>query len=383
MIVRLTASQAALYLREGKLVAFPTETVYGLGADALNEDSVRRLFAAKKRPADNPLICHLPDAGEVFRYGKKSPAAEKLAEFWPGPLTVLLQHEGRIPGIVTAGSVLAAFRVPDHELALQILREAKIPVAAPSANLSGMRSPTSAGMVDLQMQGRIDGLVDGGKCRIGLESTVVKITDDGIAILRPGAITREMLENAGCGPVAEEQKTSAKLSNKSKGEEKSGAVPLESPGRKESHYAPAIPLILLDADNISSNIFINISNLSEAAPSGMEGKTQFVFEDENGRTEMKTVCLIAFGGREPDIGAREIIDLSPAGRIDEAAARLYAAFEEASYSSCDYAAAFIFPDEGLGHTINDRLRRASLLRGRFKNGKILISRRDRAEREKA
>src|SRR5512135_2462630 len=152
--IYISAAEAALRLREGRIVAFPTETVYGLGADALNEEAVRRIFSAKGRPPTNPVICHLPDAEAVFRFGEASDLAVRLSRFWPGPLTILLPHNGRIPGIVTAGSALAGFRVPHHTVALEILRRTDRPVAAPSANLSNHRSPVTALMVERQLGDR-------------------------------------------------------------------------------------------------------------------------------------------------------------------------------------------------------------------------------------
>ena len=187
---------AAAILREGGLVGIPTETVYGLGASGLNPDAVRRIFEAKGRPQDNPLILHIPDETWLERYCRNIPsAAYTLAEkFWPGPLTMILRRRENVPNAVTAGLDTVGVRCPDHPVTLAIIRAAGVPVAAPSGNLSGRPSPTCAAHMAEDMDGRIDAIVDGGPCGVGVESTIVDLTTSIPRLLRPGGLPLESLE---------------------------------------------------------------------------------------------------------------------------------------------------------------------------------------------
>ena len=222
--------QAAAILRSGGLVAFPTETVYGLGADATNSAAVRKIFAAKGRPSTNPLICHVPDAAVAQRYARQwPPAASQLAEaFWPGPLTLVLPKTDEIPHEVTAGRDTVALRAPDHELTLMLLRILDRPLAGPSANQSSHISPTTAQHVRDELANEVGMILDGGPCEVGIESTVLDLSGDRSTILRPGGVTREQIE-AVIGPV----------------EVFSGpvdpSVAAASPGQQEKHYAPRTP----------------------------------------------------------------------------------------------------------------------------------------------
>ncbi|MGH8909733.1 MAG: L-threonylcarbamoyladenylate synthase [Egibacteraceae bacterium] len=212
--------QAARILRAGGLVAFPTETVYGLGADALNAESVARIFAVKGRPADNPLIVHVAHQDDLAALATQvPPLAWKLAaEFWPGPLTLVVDASPTLPAVTTGGLRTVAVRVPDHPLALALLDAAAVPVAAPSANRSGRPSPTTAAHVLEDLGGQIDLVLDGGPCQLGVESTVVDARGDRPIVLREGAVTREQL---GLSPTA------------------NGAADLAaSPGTRHRHYAP-------------------------------------------------------------------------------------------------------------------------------------------------
>ncbi|MDR1208890.1 MAG: threonylcarbamoyl-AMP synthase [Clostridiales bacterium] len=219
--------RAASIIRSGGLVAFPTETVYGLGADALNPDAARRIYAAKGRPSDNPLIVHIADPGDIAPLTERvTPAAEKLINmFWPGPLTVILKKTKLVPDETTGGLDTVAVRMPDHPAALGLIRLSGVPVAAPSANISGRPSPTRAEHVAADLGGVIDMIMDGGECRVGLESTVADCTGDVPVILRPGAITAEMI---GAAPGAH------------------GDV-RRSPGTRYRHYSPLAPIIVTDA----------------------------------------------------------------------------------------------------------------------------------------
>ncbi len=226
-------------LREGGLVAFPTETVYGLGANGLNGDAVRRIFEAKGRPADNPLILHIAKKSDVKPLWTRVPdiARVLMDTFWPGPLTLIFNRSSLVPDEVTAGLSTVAVRMPDHKTALALIREAGVPIAAPSANASGRPSPTTAAHVREDMDGKIDLIIDGGPCRFGLESTVLNLTG-APTILRPGAVTREMLE-AVMGPVAV---SGAVLSPLKEGETAA------SPGMKYRHYAPDAEVVVAMGD---------------------------------------------------------------------------------------------------------------------------------------
>ncbi len=352
---------AAEMIRDGKIVAFPTETVYGLGADALNEKSVNRVFKIKGRPAVNPIICHLPSSEEVFRYGEYSSLAERLSKFWPGPLTILLPHKGRIPSIVTAGSDLAGFRVPSHPMALEMLREAKTPVAAPSANLSNTRSPTTAEMVKRQLGDLIDGILDGGPCRIGVESTVVKLEGEHVRILREGGVSAEKLEEEGIPVIHAELKTSSSQ------DKPSNQTGLLSPGNLPLHYAPSVPLVYLD------NIFIDKPDsviCLNSNPYIIKG------EDISGRS---TSIRIVFINTVPETISSEItenvINLFGPHGIYDVAHRLYRTLDELSSDQYDLVVAVPPALNDIGRAIQDRLYRASSYRGFIKNNKLILKKR--------
>ena len=231
--VRLAGS----VIRAGGLVAFPTETVYGLGANGLSGEAVAKIFQAKGRPSDNPLILHIAkksDAKDLWT--KVPPMAQALMDtFWPGPLTLIFNHSAQVPPEVTAGLPTVALRMPDHKTALSLIRAAGVPIAAPSANLSGRPSPTTAQHVLQDLEGRIDIVLDGGPCRVGLESTVLSLCG-APTILRPGGVTREMLE-AVIGPVELSPAVLAPL-------QEGAAAP--SPGMKYKHYAPKAQVLIAD-----------------------------------------------------------------------------------------------------------------------------------------
>ena len=223
--VRLAGS----IIRSGGLVAFPTETVYGLGANGLDPAAVEGIFRAKGRPSDNPLILHVAKKSDVKDLWTRVPEEARLLmdAFWPGPLTLIFNRSSLVPDQVAAGLPTVAVRMPDHKTALALIRAAGVPIAAPSANLSGRPSPTTAQHVKADLEGRIDLILDGGPCRVGLESTVLSLCGTP-TILRPGGVTREMLE-AVMGSVQVSSAVLAPL----KGD---GAAP--SPGMKYKHYAP-------------------------------------------------------------------------------------------------------------------------------------------------
>jgi L-threonylcarbamoyladenylate synthase len=305
-------AEAARLIRAGELVAFPTETVYGLGGDATNERAVARIFEAKGRPQFNPLISHVLDAGEAQRLVQWNESAEKLAaKFWPGPLTLVLPRtkDSPIALLATAGLDSAAIRAPAHPVAQALIRAAGRPIAAPSANRSGAVSPTRAEHVAESLGGRVKLILDGGPCEVGLESTVLDLTTTTPTLLRPGGATREAIE-AVIGPVA--------LSDAIP----SGDSARKSPGQLDSHYAPARP-VRLNATSVAG--------------------------DE---------ALLAFGLRPP-AGARQVLNLSPDGDLAEAAANLFAHLRALDQPDNARIAVMPIPQTGLGLAINDRLRRAA------------------------
>ena len=247
---------AAEILRSGGLVAFPTETVYGLGGDGTNPDAAKKIYSAKGRPSDNPLIIHIAEPSDAEEYTYTSEVYYKLADkFMPGPLTVVLPAKDSVPAETRGGLSTVAVRCPVNPVARKLIELAGRPVAAPSANLSGSPSPTDASHVIDDMNGRVDMIIDGGECEIGLESTIVKIEDDGsLILLRPGKITVDEL--ACVAPV-----TLADAVTSSLGE---GQVAL-SPGMKYRHYAPASPLVLLDGSVDDAVAYVKGENFADVA----------------------------------------------------------------------------------------------------------------------
>jgi len=228
--------EAAGLLRSGELVAFPTETVYGLGANALDAAAVRRIFAAKGRPSTNPVIVHIAGQEQVHDLVREWPAdAEVLAaHFWPGPLTLVLPRRPNVPDEVTAGGNTVGIRVPNHPVALRLLKECTFPVAAPSANRSNSVSPTTAQHVFEELGDRIPLILDGGPCQGGIESTVVNLGQEGITILRPGLVTQQQLQSVVRKPVKLFSRTATEAGE-----------PLPSPGLLQRHYAPRARLVLV------------------------------------------------------------------------------------------------------------------------------------------
>ena len=302
-------AQAARALLEGDLVAFPTETVYGLGAIATSDHPVARIYACKGRPAYNPLISHVADRASAAVFAHFDERADALAEkFWPGPLTMVLplKLHSAISRLATAGLETIAVRVPSHPVAQALLRQVEIPVAAPSANASGNISPTRAWHVEDSLGDGFDYLLDGGPAEMGLESTVIDLSNNaepGI-LLRPGSLPRDEIEQL-IGPLA-----------------KPGTRPaLRAPGMLKRHYAPHKPIRL------------------------------------NARSAQKGEAVLTFGGAK--IGGEEVLDLSPQGDLREAAANLYDMLWSLDCGACQAIAIVPIPKKGMGEAINDRLRRAA------------------------
>jgi L-threonylcarbamoyladenylate synthase len=257
-------ARAGEILRAGGLVVFPTETVYGLGADATDASAASKIYAAKGRPSDNPLIVHLADPSDAERYAVTSELYYRLAErFMPGPLTVVLPKREIIPSAVTGGLDSVAIRVPSHPVAHTLIKAAGVPVAAPSANLSGRPSPTTARHAIEDMYGRADCIIAAGDCEFGVESTVVKPEGDGVTLLRPGAVTPEMLGEV-C-PVR-----LSKTLNKSVA---SDTVP-ESPGMKYRHYAPDVPMYILDGTDEA--VYAYLADKTDCAVICFNGDTELL-----------------------------------------------------------------------------------------------------------
>lgn len=227
--------EAAMLISQGRLVAFPTETVYGLGANGLDEVAVAKIFKAKGRPQDNPLILHISSIEQVNLLVKEIPdiAYECMKRFWPGPLTLLFKKSDLVPNMITAGLDTVAIRMPDHPIALELIQKADVPIAAPSANLSGKPSPTSANHVFQDLNGKIDMIIDGGSTGVGLESTVLDISEDTPMILRPGGITIEVLRQI-IPDISQDIGTLKEGDN---------IIP-KSPGQKYRHYAPRADMIV-------------------------------------------------------------------------------------------------------------------------------------------
>ena len=308
--------KAATLLTEGELVAIPTETVYGLAANALNEDAVLKIYAAKNRPQFNPLIMHVASFELAKQYIKDIPAeAEQLAAaFWPGPLTMLFNKQQNVPDLVTAGSKRVAIRVPDHALTLQLLLQITFPVAAPSANPSGYVSPTAAQHVYEGLHNKIPYILDGGECGVGVESTIVGWNEEGeIELYRLGGIAVEQIE--------------AVIGKKIKHHKKVSDNP-NTPGQLKSHYATHTPLYLGNINTLLS---------------------QFAG---------KKIIIINFKQHHPSLPDNQQLILSKAGSMEEAAKNLFRVLRKVDTMNADVILAELLPDEGLGKAVNDRLERA-------------------------
>ncbi|KQP31605.1 translation factor Sua5 [Methylobacterium sp. Leaf104] len=305
---------AAALLRDGQAVAFATETVYGLGADATDPSAVARIFAAKARPRFNPLIAHLADAQSAFAEGVFDAAARRLAEaFWPGPLTLVVPAAPgcRVCDLARAGLPSVALRVPAPRSTRALLAQVGRPVAAPSANRSGRVSPTSADHVLTDLDGRIAAVLDGGETPVGVESTVIACLGGPPRLLRPGGLTRETLET--------------RLGSALSGPQGDDTAHPVGPGLLASHYAPRAH-VRLDATSVSKEEVVLL--FGPDSPAGAEA-------------------------------ARACLNLSPSGDLAEAAAKLFSALRQLDGVAASVIAVAPIPERGLGEAINDRLRRAA------------------------
>lgn len=325
-------ARAAECLRAGGLVAFPTETVYGLGAHALDAAAVQRLFDAKGRPANDPLIVHLLSIDDAMPLvedkGTVIDLARRLAaRFWPGPLTLVLRKSARVPREVTAGLGTVAVRAPSHRVARALLEAARIPVAAPSANLFSRPSPTRAEHVLQDLEGRIDMVLDGGPTPVGVESTVLDLTADLPTVLRPGAVSLEQLREV--MPDARMRETAA------------GPGPLPSPGLLEKHYAPRAPISVYEGPRALERLE------GDAAEATLRGQRVGILVPREHASRFQGPMM-------------RVADLGPARDRAAAAGRLYAALRELDTADVDSIMALgVDDEEGLGAALRDRLRRAA------------------------
>ena len=323
-------AEAAAILREGGLVGIPTETVYGLGANGLDPEAVGRIFAAKGRPQDNPLILHIPNASWLERYCKEIPlTAYRLADaYWPGPMTMILKHKDLVPDAVTAGLSTVGMRCPAHPLCRAIIEAAGVPVAAPSGNTSGRPSPTTAQHMLEDMDGKIDAIVDGGPCSVGVESTIIDLTETPARLLRPGGITLEQLE-AVLGEVAVDPAVTRLMG--------AGEQP-KAPGMKYRHYAPKAPVTVVTGDPQKSAEYI----ASHAAP-----EDGIICFDE---------FLPLFTRRSE---TRPVMDLGPAGDKEEQARHIFDALRSFDHTSVPAIWAQCPDATGIGLAIANRLNKAA------------------------
>lgn len=314
----------AQLLREGKTVIFPTETVYGLGANALDEQAVKKIYEAKGRPSDNPLIVHIYKKEEVYELAKdiSKKAEDVMQKFWPGPITLILNKKNIVPYKTSGGLDTVAIRMPSHKIAREIIRMAGIPIAAPSANISGRPSPTKAEHVYEEMNERVDGIVLGGDCDFGLESTVVDFTSEIPMILRPGSITKEDLEKV-IGNVILDPSLEKKEDNKK----------AKAPGMKYTHYSPNADVYIVSGKK--EDVFQKINNL--------------VVENQEKGLKVGVMCL----SQNKKMYSGEVIGLGKT--LEEIARNLFDVLREMDKIGVDRVYSEAFTTEGLGQAIMNRL----------------------------
>ena len=324
---------AAKIIRKGGLVAFPTETVYGLGADALNSKAVLALFKAKKRPLDNPPIVHVENINDVHTLTEQiPPEADKLMKkFWPGPLTLVFKRSKAVPDVTVAGLDTVAIRMPNHPVALALIKESRCPIAAPSANLAGKPSPTSAEHVFTDLNGRIDAILDAGPTRIGVESTVLDLSSEPAMILRPGGTSLEALKSV-LGDV--------KLHPFVVAEKELAVEKARSPGMKHRHYAPKAPVIVVEG--VIQAVMATVKSL--ICDYWMQGKRVGVLATAETAWAYEADVVKSLGSRR---------------NVDGMAANLFRVLREFDEENVDVIIAESVPTEGLGLAVMNRLRKAS------------------------
>ena len=319
-------SSAAHILREGGLVVFPTETVYGLGGDGTNAEAAKRIYAAKGRPSDNPLIIHIASPEQAEGYAHTNDTYYKLAKaFMPGPLTVILPKKETVPYSVTGGLETVAVRCPSHPIARKLIDASGFPIAAPSANLSGKPSPTCAHHVIDDLNGRVDMIIDGGNCEIGLESTIIRLDGDRATLLRPGAITADALLCV-CSAVDIAPSVIEQLGANERP---------QSPGMKYRHYAPDIPLVLLDGEE--TNV---VSFLTKEC-------------------EHKKCAVLCYSEELSELSGNNMIDIGKADDLETQAKKLFTALRDADKLDVDIIYAHLPPKDGIGLALYNRMIRAA------------------------
>lgn len=345
---------AANILRSGGLVAFPTETVYGLGADALNADAAAKIYAAKGRPSDNPLIVHIADTKDVYALAECVPenAVMLMEAFWPGPLTIILPKKPIVPDGTTGGLSTVAIRMPSHPVAQELIRQSGVYIAAPSANTSGRPSPTTAAHVAEDMNGRIDMILDGGEVGIGIESTIVDLTGDVPTILRPGYITKSMLEQI-IGPVAIDRALIEPDPN----------LRPKAPGMKYTHYAPKGALTIVEA--VSEDAASHNKNDMIIPRSAHDGDAQrAVIAKINALAAEKQaqgykVAILASAENAGSYVCDNILVIGHAARGETIAAHLYAVLRKCDELGVEYMYSEAFDQGELGSAIMNRLLKAA------------------------
>ena len=314
----------AKLLREGNTVIFPTETVYGLGANALDENAVKKIYEAKGRPSDNPLIVHICDKNEVYKLAKNVTEKTKkvMDMFWPGLITIVLYKKDIVPKVTSGGLNTVAIRMPSHKIAQAIIREAGVPIAAPSANISGRPSPTKGIHVKEEMDGRVSGIILGGDCNFGLESTVLDMTEETPMILRPGSITKEELEKL-IGEVNLDPSLEKKEDNKK----------AKAPGMKYTHYSPNAKVYIVcgEDDDVAKKI------------------NDLVKENTNNNLKTGVMCL----NKNKDKYDGLVIGLGE--NLDEVASNLFSTLIEMDNKNIDIIYSENFPNIGVGRAIMNRL----------------------------
>ena len=324
---------AAQIIRKGGLVAFPTETVYGLGADALNPVAVLALFEAKKRPLDNPPIIHVADPREVFKLVRDVPPKAELLmkQFWPGPLTLIFKRSNIIPEVAVAGLDTVAIRMPKNKVALLLIKQSRRPIAAPSANLAGKPSPTTARHVYEDLNGRIDAVLDGGSTNIGVESTVVDVSVDPPMVLRPGGTPFEALRKV---------LVDVKLHAFVLAEQELPLQEIRSPGMKHKHYAPKADVILIEG-----SVPVIIAEIKKLAVAySLKGVK---------------VGILATDETQNAYVAKVVKSLGSRSNLAAVAQNLFRLLREVDAENVDVILAESVPSEGLGLAVMNRLRKAS------------------------
>ena len=335
----LPATEASLALaarlfKEGQLVAFPTETVYGLGAHALDAEAVRCIFAAKGRPADNPLIVHIHDRSQLDSICEVNGTALRLMDaFWPGPLTIILPRKTAVPDVVTAGLDTVAVRMPSHPVAMALLKACGLPIAAPSANRSGKPSPTSAQHVFTDMEGRIPLIIDGGESDVGLESTVISLAGEKPCILRPGGVTKAMLEAV----IGEVSLAGSILRPLEKGEK------ALSPGMMYKHYSPDGQVTLIEGEE---NAVVEALRRLHA----------------HAEAEGHRACVMCFTEHVESLKDCHPHDIGSKDDAAEVARRLFANLRTLDEEQMDVIFSEVVPPEGVGLAVMNRLGRAAAFR---------------------